>query len=125
MTEKDLGAALPLHKNAAPPAANVIPFALSDRAIFTVESERVLVNVRHRTRWYCVRLKRSEQPRRHLCSSRSDAIAIAAMLTDGEVKRLAAERDPAFQQFCAWYLQQSQERQEQIKQKRYGFTAGP
>ena len=55
----------------------VLPFALRDRWIVTVESERRLVNVRHRTRWYAVARRVGHEDRRHWCASRADALKIA------------------------------------------------
>lgn len=60
--------------------ANVIPFALADRWIVTVEGERAFVRVRHRTRWYAVARRKGEDQRRYLCASRADAIWIAEQL---------------------------------------------
>lgn len=54
-----------------------LPFALSDRWIVTVESERRLVKVRHRTRWYTVARRKGHEDRRHWCASRADALVIA------------------------------------------------
>lgn len=47
----------------------LLPFALSDRWIVTVESERRLVNVRHRTRWYAVARRKGHEDRRHWCAT--------------------------------------------------------
>ena len=52
----------------------VIPFVLASRWIFTVERERVFVNVRHRTRWYAVARRKGHEDRRHRCASRNDAL---------------------------------------------------
>lgn len=57
--------------------AAVLPFALKDRWIVTVESERHLVKVRHRTRWYVVARRLGHEERRHWCASRADALVIA------------------------------------------------
>lgn len=57
--------------------AAVLPFALADRWIVTVESERVFVKVRHRTRWYAVARRIGHEDRRHWCASRADALVIA------------------------------------------------
>jgi hypothetical protein len=57
-----------------------LPFALSDRWIVTVESERHFVKVRHRTRWYAVARRKGHEDRRHWCASRADALAIAEMI---------------------------------------------
>jgi len=75
--------------------ATVVSFALSDRWIVTVESERHLVNVRHRTRWYAVARRKGHEDRRYWCRSRADAIGIAEIMRDGfremaELERFAA-----------------------------------
>lgn len=57
--------------------ATILPFALKDRWIVTVESERRLVKVRHRTRWYAVARRKGHEDRRHWCASQADALAIA------------------------------------------------
>ena len=64
-------------------AASVLPFALANRWIVTVESERNLVNVRHRTRWYAVARRKGHEERRYRCASRPDAIGIAEILREG------------------------------------------
>lgn len=74
---------------------SVLPFALSDRWIVTVESERRFVKVRHRTRWYAVARRKGHEDRRHWCASRADAIGIAEIMRDGfremaELERFAA-----------------------------------
>ena len=58
-------------------SAAILPFALRDRWIFTVEGERQFVEVRHRTRWYAVARRKGHEDRRHRCASRADAIVIA------------------------------------------------
>ena len=58
-------------------SATVLPFTLADRWIVTVESERVFVKVRHRTRWYAVARRIGHEERRHWCASRADALVIA------------------------------------------------
>lgn len=58
------------------PAA-ILPFALADRWIVTVESQRQFVKVRHRTRWYVVARRVGHDERRHWCASRADALVIA------------------------------------------------
>ena len=58
-------------------SAEVLPFALKDRWIVTVESERHFVKVRHRTRWYAVARRIGHEERRHWCASRADALVIA------------------------------------------------
>ncbi|MPT49246.1 MAG: hypothetical protein E2598_12655 [Sphingobium sp.] len=70
---------------------NILPFILADHWIVTVESERVLVKVHHRTRWYAVARRIGHQDRRHRCSSRADAIAIAEWMREGfrEMDRMA------------------------------------
>lgn len=55
----------------------VLPFAVKDRWIVTVESERRLVKVRHRTRWYAVARRKGHDDRRHWCASHADAHGIA------------------------------------------------
>jgi len=61
---------------------NVIPFALADRWIVTVEGVREFVRVRHRTRWYAVARRKGHNDRRHECASRADAIWIAEELRE-------------------------------------------
>lgn len=75
----------------------VVPFALMDRWIVTVESERHLVKVRHRTRWYAVARRIGHEDRRHWCVSRADALVIA------EWQREAFERVAELEQFEAVY----------------------
>lgn len=58
-------------------SAVIVPFAVSDRWIVTVESERHFVKVRHRTRWYTVARRVGREERRHWCASRADALVIA------------------------------------------------
>jgi hypothetical protein len=58
-------------------SATILPFALPDRWIVTVESERRFVNVRHYTRWYAVARRVGYEDRRHNCASRADALVIA------------------------------------------------
>jgi len=57
--------------------AVVLPFALKDRWIVTVESVRHFVKVRHRTRWHAVARRIGHEDRRHWCASRTDALVIA------------------------------------------------
>lgn len=57
--------------------ATILPFSLADRWIVTVESQRQLVKVRHRTRWYAVARRVGHDERRHWCASRADALVIA------------------------------------------------
>ena len=76
-------------------AGSVLPFALRDRWIVTAESERYLVNVRHRTRWYAVARRKGHDDRQYRCASRSDAVGIAEILREGfremeEIQRLKA-----------------------------------
>lgn len=78
-------------------SAAVLPFALKDRWIVTVESERHLVKVRHRTRWYAVARRIGHEDRRHLCASRADALVIAGW------QREAFERLAWAEQFKAMY----------------------
>ena len=60
----------------------VLPFALRDRWIVTVESERHFVKVRHRTRWHAVARRRGHEDRRHWCASRADALGIAEYMRE-------------------------------------------
>ncbi len=62
--------------------ATVIPFTLADRWIVTIESERHLVNVRHRTRWYSVARRKGHKDRRHWWASRDDATYGAQLMRD-------------------------------------------
>ncbi|SCW85269.1 hypothetical protein SAMN02927924_03391 [Sphingobium faniae] len=78
------------------PAA-VLPFALKDRWIVTVESERHFVKVRHRTRWYAVARRIGHEDRRHWCASRADALVIAGW------QREAFERMAELERFEALY----------------------
>lgn len=78
-------------------SAAVLPFALKERWIVTVESERHLVKVRHRTRWYAVARRIGHEDRRHLCASRADALVIAGW------QREAFERLAWAEQFKAMY----------------------
>lgn len=92
-----------------------LPFALRERWIVTVEGERQLVNVRHRTRWYAVARRIGHEDRKYRCASRSDAVTIAGWLREGFARQAAMARDPAFQQLSAWFKQQSPERQAQLR----------
>lgn len=96
-------------------STEALPFALKDRWIVTVESERRLVKVRHRTRWYAVARRVGHDDRRHWCASRADAVTIAEWLREGFAKEAAIKGDPAFRQFAAWFKQQSPERQAQLR----------
>ena len=58
-------------------SATVLPFALKDCWIVTVESERHFVKVRHRTRWYALARRLGHEDRRRWCASRADALVIA------------------------------------------------
>ncbi len=78
-------------------SAAVLPFALKDRWIVTVESERHFVKVRHRTRWYAVARRIGHEERRHWCASRADALVIAGW------QREAFERLAWAEQFKAQY----------------------
>ena len=69
-------------------SAAVLPFALLDRWIVTVESERHFVKVRHRTRWYAVARRIGHDERRHWCASRADALVIAGWQREA-LERLA------------------------------------
>ena len=76
-------------------SAIVLPFALKDRWIVTVESERHFVKVRHRTRWYAVARRIGHEDRRHWCASRADALGIAEIMREGfremeELQRFSA-----------------------------------
>ena len=73
------------------------PFALSDRWIVTVESERRLVKVRYRTRWYAVARRKGHEDRRHWCASRADALVIARW------RREAFESIAKLERFQAMY----------------------
>ncbi|MBA4754526.1 MAG: hypothetical protein EPO45_00475 [Sphingobium sp.] len=75
----------------------VLPFALKDRWIVTVESERHFVKVRHRTRWYAVARRIGHEERRHWCASRSDALVIAQWQRD------AFEQMAEYERFKALY----------------------
>ena len=88
--------------------ATVLPFALSDRWIVTVESERHFVKVRHRTRWYAVARRKGHKDRRHWCASRTDALGIA------EYMRQAFERIAEYEQFKALYAQLPAARQAEV-----------
>jgi len=79
------------------PSAAVLPFALRDRWIFTTESERYFVKVRHRTRWYAVARRIGHEERRHRCASRADALGIL------EYMREAFERWEWAEWFSAQY----------------------
>ena len=81
--------------DSAAETAAVLPFALKDRWIVTVESERHFVKVRHLTRWYAVARRKGHEDRRHWCASRADALAIAgwqreAFESIAELERLEA-----------------------------------
>lgn len=69
-----------------------IPFALSDRWIITVESERHFVKVRHRTRWYVVARRKGHEDRRHRCASRADALVVAEWQREAFASLAFAER---------------------------------
>jgi len=77
-------------------SATVMPFALKDRWIVTIESERHFVKVRHRTRWYAVARRLGHEDRRHWCASRADARVIA------EWQREAFERLAELARFEAY-----------------------
>lgn len=78
-------------------SAAVLPFALRDRWIVTVECKRQLVNVRHYTRWYAVARRKGHEDRRHWCASRADANVIA------EWQREAFARAAELAQFEGMY----------------------
>ena len=76
-------------------AATILPFALKDRRIVTVESERHFVKVCHRTRWYAVARRKEHEDRCHWCASRADALGIAEYMREGfremeELQRFSA-----------------------------------
>ncbi|MBX9897890.1 MAG: hypothetical protein K2Y17_08340 [Qipengyuania sp.] len=73
-------------------SAGILPFALSDRWIVTVESQRRIVKVRHRTRWYAVARRKGHEDRRHWCASRADALGIAEMMREGFREAAELER---------------------------------
>ena len=84
-------------------ASIVVPFALSTRWIVTVQSERHFVKVRHRTRWYAVARRIGHEDRRHWCTSRTDACAIAEMMREGFKELEEAERIQAlYYSLPAW-----------------------
>lgn len=63
--------------------AEILPFSLARRWIVTVESEREMVKVRHRRRWYAVARRVGEEERRHLCQTRGDALQLAEWMREG------------------------------------------
>ena len=77
--------------------AAVLPFALKGSWIVAVESERHLVKVRHRTRWYAVARRKGHDDRRHWCASRADALGVE------EYMRKAFEQMAWAEQFKAMY----------------------
>ena len=72
--------------------SSVVPFALRDRWIVTVECERQLVNVRHYTRWYAVARRKGYEDRRHWCASRADAVVIAGWQREAFARMAELER---------------------------------
>lgn len=58
-------------------SADVLPFALADRWIVTVEPERRFVRKRHRTSWWTVCRRKGHEDLRFRCASRADAIWLA------------------------------------------------
>ena len=72
--------------------AAILPFALKDRWIVTVESERHFVKVRHRTRWYALAKRIGHDDRRHWCASRADALTIAEWMREGFERWAFAEK---------------------------------
>lgn len=84
---------------------SVLHFALRDRWIVTVESDRVLVNVRHRTRWYVMERRHGHEDRSHWCATRRDALSIANMLRYGHEKLAKVENDLSYPQWLAFYTQ--------------------
>ena len=81
-----------MRTDSAAETSSVLPFALSDRWIVTVESERHFVKVRHRTRWYAVARRKGQEDRQHWCASRADAIGIAEIMRDGFREMAELER---------------------------------
>ena len=77
--------------------ATVLSFAIQDRWIVTVESERRSVKVCHRTRWYLVARRTGHEDRRHWCASRADAPVIAKW------QREAFDLTAEYEQFEAAY----------------------
>lgn len=96
-------------------AATVLPFALRDRWIVTVECERRLVNVRHRTRWYAVARRQGHGTRRHWCASHQDAMYVAEMMREAVLQQQAIESDCGFQQFRSWFEQQPDDKKEELR----------
>ncbi len=95
--------------------AAVLPFALKARWIVTVESERELVKVRHRTRWYAVARRQGEEDRNYWCASRKDALGIAEMMREGFRRDEAMERDASYQFFRSWFEQQPDEAKAELR----------
>lgn len=89
-------------------SATVLPFAFKDRWIVTVESERHLVKMRHRIRWYAVARRIGHEERRHWCASRADALVIAGW------QREAFEQLASAEQFKARYGRMPVERQAEV-----------
>lgn len=102
----------------------ILPFAVRDRWIVTVESERVLVNVRHRTRWYVVERRLGHDDRIHWVASEQDAHGIAEMVREGKRQLAKFESDPAFQQFEAWYRQQPETVQRKLSKQQHKLSWG-
>jgi hypothetical protein len=74
------------------PSATVLPFALKDRWIVTVEGERVFVDVRHRTRWYVVARRKGYEDRAYHFASHADARWGAEQLREWFETQALAER---------------------------------
>ena len=63
--------------------ATILPFALSDRWIVTIESERQLVNVQQRIRWCVVARRKGHDEERLWFANHGDAVASAKFYRDG------------------------------------------
>lgn len=94
-----------------PSTQNILPFVLSDRWIVTVESERRLVKVRHRTRWYAVARRKGHKERRHWCASRDDALEIAEYMRQGFCQMAELEW------FQAVWDELGEKQREEVKQR--------
>lgn len=95
-------------------SANILPFAVRNRWIVTVESERVLVKVRHRTLWLVVARRLGNEDQVHWVASEQDAYGIAEMLREAKRQLTQLEHDPAGQRFAAWFRQQPQAVQQSL-----------
>ena len=63
--------------------ANVLPFAVKSRWTVVIESEWLIVRVRHRRTWYAVARRVGHDDRRYRCASRTDALWFAKQLRIG------------------------------------------